>query len=191
MAGLEPKKLALLRIWQILLKHSDYDHPLTQEEIINEIYVCSCLTGILQHSVAAILIIIQTQKGYVAFDIAFLHCLPSHEECDAEGAGDVVEEIAQNCAKESGDCRGDEKHRKQLDGVHQSELSAGHAHHAQERPLAASHVVVGIQDVDATDQSHCGGDDHASAQQEKKARKGLGQASEELIRTQKHGTVCL
>ena len=32
--GLEPKKLALLRIWQILLKHSDYDHPLTQEEII-------------------------------------------------------------------------------------------------------------------------------------------------------------
>ncbi len=30
----EPKKLALLRIWQILLKHSDYDHPLTQEEII-------------------------------------------------------------------------------------------------------------------------------------------------------------
>ena len=34
MANLEPKKLALLRIWQILLKHSDYDHPLTQEEII-------------------------------------------------------------------------------------------------------------------------------------------------------------
>ena len=30
----EPKKLAILRIWQILLKHSDYDHPLTQEEII-------------------------------------------------------------------------------------------------------------------------------------------------------------
>ena len=30
----EPKKLALLRIWQILLKHSDYDHPLTQEDII-------------------------------------------------------------------------------------------------------------------------------------------------------------
>ena len=30
----EPKKLALLRIWQILQKHSDYDHPLTQEEII-------------------------------------------------------------------------------------------------------------------------------------------------------------
>ena len=34
MASLEPKKLALLRIWQILLKHSDYEHPLTQEEII-------------------------------------------------------------------------------------------------------------------------------------------------------------
>ena len=34
MASLEPKKLALLRIWQILLKHSDYDHPLTQEDII-------------------------------------------------------------------------------------------------------------------------------------------------------------
>ena len=30
----EPKKLALLRIWQILLKHSDYDHPMTQEDII-------------------------------------------------------------------------------------------------------------------------------------------------------------
>ena len=30
----EPKRLALLRIWQILLKHSDYDHPLTQEDII-------------------------------------------------------------------------------------------------------------------------------------------------------------
>ena len=34
MASFEPKKLALLRIWQILQKHSDYDHPLTQEEII-------------------------------------------------------------------------------------------------------------------------------------------------------------
>ena len=34
MASLEPKKLAILRIWQILLKHSDYDHPLTQEDII-------------------------------------------------------------------------------------------------------------------------------------------------------------
>jgi len=34
MPSLEPKKLALLRIWQILQKHSDYDHPLTQEDII-------------------------------------------------------------------------------------------------------------------------------------------------------------
>ena len=34
MPSLEPKKLALLRIWQILRKHSDYDHPLTQEDII-------------------------------------------------------------------------------------------------------------------------------------------------------------
>ena len=34
MASFEPKKLALLRIWQILQKHSDFDHPLTQEEII-------------------------------------------------------------------------------------------------------------------------------------------------------------
>jgi predicted DNA-binding transcriptional regulator YafY len=31
----EPKKLALLRIWQILRQHSDYDHPLKQEDIIN------------------------------------------------------------------------------------------------------------------------------------------------------------
>jgi predicted DNA-binding transcriptional regulator YafY len=35
MAGFEPKKLALLRIWQILRQHSDYDHPLKQEDIIN------------------------------------------------------------------------------------------------------------------------------------------------------------
>lgn len=35
MASLEPKKLALLRIWQILRQHSDYDHPLKQEDIIN------------------------------------------------------------------------------------------------------------------------------------------------------------
>jgi predicted DNA-binding transcriptional regulator YafY len=34
MASLEPKKLALLRIWQILRKHSDYDHPLKQDDII-------------------------------------------------------------------------------------------------------------------------------------------------------------
>ena len=33
MDSLEPKKLALLRIWQILQKHSDYDHPLTQDDI--------------------------------------------------------------------------------------------------------------------------------------------------------------
>ena len=38
MPTLEPKKLALLRIWQILLKHSDYDHPLTQEDIISYLY---------------------------------------------------------------------------------------------------------------------------------------------------------
>ena len=29
----EPKKLALVRIWQILLTYSDYDHPLKQEDI--------------------------------------------------------------------------------------------------------------------------------------------------------------
>lgn len=33
MPGLEPKKLALLRTLQILENESDYDHPLTQEEI--------------------------------------------------------------------------------------------------------------------------------------------------------------
>lgn len=33
MDAIEPKKLALLRILQILKKHSDYDHPLTQEDI--------------------------------------------------------------------------------------------------------------------------------------------------------------
>ena len=33
MSGYEPKKLALLRIWQILKENSDCDHPLTQEEI--------------------------------------------------------------------------------------------------------------------------------------------------------------
>lgn len=37
MAGLVPKKMALLRIWQILLKYSDYDHPLTQEDIIRHL----------------------------------------------------------------------------------------------------------------------------------------------------------
>ncbi len=34
---MEPKKLAILRIWQILQKHSDFDHPLTQEEIIKHL----------------------------------------------------------------------------------------------------------------------------------------------------------
>lgn len=33
MDNLEPKKLALIRIWQIFHKYSDYDHPLTQDEI--------------------------------------------------------------------------------------------------------------------------------------------------------------
>lgn len=33
MDGFEPKKLALIRIWQILKDYSDYDHPLTQEDI--------------------------------------------------------------------------------------------------------------------------------------------------------------
>lgn len=33
MDSLEPKKLALIRIWQILQKYSDYDHPLTQDDI--------------------------------------------------------------------------------------------------------------------------------------------------------------
>lgn len=34
MESFEPKKLALLRIWQILQKYSDYDHPLTQDDIV-------------------------------------------------------------------------------------------------------------------------------------------------------------
>ena len=34
---MEPKKLALLRILQILQKHSDYNHPLTQEDIIKHL----------------------------------------------------------------------------------------------------------------------------------------------------------
>ncbi len=33
MDGFEPKKLALLHIWQILQVYSDYDHPLKQEDI--------------------------------------------------------------------------------------------------------------------------------------------------------------
>ena len=33
MDSLEPKKLALIRIWQIFHKYSDFDHPLTQDDI--------------------------------------------------------------------------------------------------------------------------------------------------------------
>ncbi len=33
MKSIEPKKLALIRIWQILKKYSDYNHPMTQEDI--------------------------------------------------------------------------------------------------------------------------------------------------------------
>lgn len=33
MDSFEPKKLALIRIWQILKENSDYDHPMTQEDI--------------------------------------------------------------------------------------------------------------------------------------------------------------
>ena len=33
MDSFEPKKLALLRIWQIFQKYSDHDHPLTQDDI--------------------------------------------------------------------------------------------------------------------------------------------------------------
>ena len=33
MESLEPKKLAIIRIWQILKEYSDYDHPLTQSDI--------------------------------------------------------------------------------------------------------------------------------------------------------------
>lgn len=33
MNSFEPKKLALIRIWQILNNYSDYNHPLTQEDI--------------------------------------------------------------------------------------------------------------------------------------------------------------
>ena len=34
---MEPKKLALIRILQILHEHSDYNHPLTQEDIIDKL----------------------------------------------------------------------------------------------------------------------------------------------------------
>lgn len=37
MAGFEPKKLALLRIWQILKENTDYEHPMTQEEIAEKL----------------------------------------------------------------------------------------------------------------------------------------------------------
>lgn len=37
MGSLEPKKLALIRIWQILKEHSDYDHPLTQADIADKL----------------------------------------------------------------------------------------------------------------------------------------------------------
>ena len=37
MDSLEPKKLALLRILQILEKYSDCDHPLTQDDIVNHL----------------------------------------------------------------------------------------------------------------------------------------------------------
>lgn len=33
MESFEPKKLALIHIWQILKEYSDYDHPLTQDDI--------------------------------------------------------------------------------------------------------------------------------------------------------------
>ena len=35
--SLEPKKLALLRIWEILKEYSDYDHPLTQADIAGKL----------------------------------------------------------------------------------------------------------------------------------------------------------
>ena len=33
MESFEPKKLALIRIWQILKEYSDHKHPMTQEDI--------------------------------------------------------------------------------------------------------------------------------------------------------------
>ena len=33
MDSFEPKKLALIRIWQILKDYSDFDHPMTREDI--------------------------------------------------------------------------------------------------------------------------------------------------------------
>lgn len=37
MESFEPKKLALIRIWQILKDYSDFDHPLTQEDIAEKL----------------------------------------------------------------------------------------------------------------------------------------------------------
>ncbi len=37
MGNLESKKLALIRIWQIFKEYSDYNHPLTQEDIANKL----------------------------------------------------------------------------------------------------------------------------------------------------------
>lgn len=37
MESFEPKKLALIRIWQILNKYSDYNHPLTQDDIADHL----------------------------------------------------------------------------------------------------------------------------------------------------------
>ena len=37
MESFEPKKLALIRIWQIFNKYSDYDHPLTQDDIADHL----------------------------------------------------------------------------------------------------------------------------------------------------------
>ena len=37
MASLEPKKLALIRVLQILRKYSDYNHPMLQEDIAEKL----------------------------------------------------------------------------------------------------------------------------------------------------------
>ena len=37
MDSLEPKKLALIRIYQVFKEYSDYDHPLTQDDISNHL----------------------------------------------------------------------------------------------------------------------------------------------------------
>lgn len=38
MSSIEPKKMAILRILQILNEYSDYNHPLTHEDIANKLY---------------------------------------------------------------------------------------------------------------------------------------------------------